>query len=329
MKNFLTSKEYFRKSTRDRLAINPSQLCSYGIDFLDSHLTGVHPSELVLIGCESGKGKTTIVSHMATHNALMGKRVSFFRLEGDLNEFADLEKFKQLRKTFPHISYQKYRFNMYPEVNEYEQQMEDFLAEKFQNIRLFDKSKGLNHNNIHELVYSIKDESDLIIIDHLHYFDNGGEFDKYEQEKRVLKTLNELTGIFKIPIILVAHLRKKQGQHRKLPTIDDFMGSSDIFKIPHTVVLTAPDYMNYDNQKQQYSTFFYSPKSRVGASTNRVGIKIFDGASKEYLPGYEIYSYKPTVKGDWELEREQEGDISEGQGGGTSGNGEDLTGFES
>ena len=110
---------------------------------------------------------------------------------------------------------------------------------------------------------------------------------------------------------MVAHLRKKgSNEKRRLPSLDDFHGSSNIFKIAHTVILVSPNYQGYDIENQLYPTFFYTPKSRAGASTNRVAIKTFNGKEKKYNDGYDLADYKTNKSGEWELEEKEKDGIN-------------------
>lgn len=290
---FLTADQYIRKANEDRKKLSSNKVCSYYVDFLDDYLVGIHPSELVVIGSETGKGKTTLVSSIAVKNALAGKRIVLFKLEGDINEFSDVEKWKFIVDNFKgefnrNFSYPNYRLNKIKGIEELDGAASEYIKDRLKNIVLYNKKVGINKNNLIETLESIKDSADLVIIDHLHYFDMLAGENENKQEKEIMKSVNEAVERFNVPIILVSHLRKPVDKRQRVPSIHDLMGSSDIGKIAHTVITTAPYFEMYDINNNKFPTFFSIPKSRVGVPGSIIGIKTFDGVRKEYLPGYEL-----------------------------------------
>lgn len=314
MRNFLKADDYIRKSTQDRISIDPSNLLTWGVDYLDFHFGGgIAPRSFNLLACESGRGKTTMVSNMAIQNGLKGKRVAFIRLEGDLNDFADTEKWKIL---YPYIvemvksgqlekfpDYQAFRMNSIKGISDLELAAEQILKDRMKNIFLFDKTQSVNSESIYEVLKSLKDEADLVIIDHLHYMDIVDDKRRWIEQMETVKIINEFVDKVHIPVTLVCHINKKDSKYAKgLLRMDDIQGSSDIFKIAHNVLFMSPYYEEYNMDEMLFPTLFYSPKARYGAPTTRIGIKTFDGRSKEYKKGYEIAEQK-MIKGEWTIER--------------------------
>jgi len=310
--NFIKAEEYIPQSSRYRRSINPNNLCEYGIDFLDEHLGGIHNKELILLGAESGKGKTTLVSEICIHNSMKGRKIAFFRLEGDIYEFADTEKWKFIynkikedhryhRHQMPdNLNYMNFRLNKIKGIESYEDLAEKEVYKKIKNVYLYTKKSGLNKRNFSDKILEVKDEVDLIVIDHFHYFDFFEDQNELMQQRDIMKAINSVVENYSKPIILVVHVRKRQSK-RGLIGQEDIYGSSDIYKIAHTIVFTSPFYQGYDNEKRLYPTLFYTPKSRSGASTNRIGQKVFDGLSKTYQDGFKLFSYDLTSEGEWGL----------------------------
>lgn len=301
MDYFLNHTNYIADAATKRKEIDPKSLCTWGIDYLDWHFGGgIAPRSFNLIACESGRGKTTLVSNMAVQNSRIGKRVAFIRLEGDMYDFPDTEKWKHIAPFLiqwkkqglmtEYFDYQAYRLNRIPNIEDLEESAEKIIKKDLKNIKLFNKQKiPVNKTTIKPILDSLENKSDLIIIDHLHYFDVSEEANKWIEQMQTVKIINEFVDRVGTPVILVSHVRKGDSKSKKpLLSMEDIQGSSDIFKIAHTVLFMSPHYQAYDQENKRYPTLFYSPKSRYGASTTRVGIKTFNGYLKEYEKGYNL-----------------------------------------
>jgi KaiC/GvpD/RAD55 family RecA-like ATPase len=314
MSYFLQPEQYIRQSTQNRTSIDPENLCTWGVDYLDYHFGGgIAPRSFNLLACESGHGKTTFVSNMAVQNSIKGKRVAFVRLEGDMGDFADTEKWKLIypaiqkmyqNEILDHMpDYQEYRLNRIPGIEGIEKAAENQLLPMLKNIQLFDKTNynNVNRNNIEEILSSLNGNTDLIIIDHLHYFEIVDERQQYREQMETVKIINEFVDKYGIPVVLVSHVRKRDSKSAKqLLKMEDIQGSSDIFKIAHTVIMMSPHYEAYNMESKLFPTLLYTPKSRYGAPKTRIGIKTFDGKSKRYLDGYDIAEHV-NEKGEWKI----------------------------
>tara|TARA_R110000744_G_C19367560_1_gene562059 strand:+ start:3269 stop:4258 length:990 start_codon:yes stop_codon:yes gene_type:complete len=319
MQYFVAPENYIRKSTQNRLNVDPDNLCTWGVDYLDKHFGGgIAPRSFNLIACESGKGKTTLVSNMAVQNSMRGKKVAFIRLEGDMYDFADTEKWKIIYDDVYKMSqseenrflpdYQSFRLNNIPGIESLEKKAEDELLKRLKNVFLFNKAdhKSFSRDTIKDVLKDMKDVYDLIIIDHLHYFETVDERQQYKEQMESVKIINDFVDDIGTPVVLVSHVRKRDSRAaRQLLKLEDIQGSSDIFKIAHTVLMMSPYYEEYDNERKLYPTLFYSPKSRYGASTTAMGIKIFDGKSKQYIDGFEE-AKQLFIKGEWKIERQSD-----------------------
>ena len=297
MENFINSKRYISQATEARRSITREILCNYGIDYLDDKLKGIHPRELILVGAESGAGKTELVSHLAVHNAMNGKKVAFFRLEGDLHEFADIQKWKMIcdmyfnqggktKQRINNMEYLNYRLNLIDGIEAFEDEADRILKKALKNLYLYDKSENLSKENIINKISIIHEEVDLIIIDHIHYFDMFSDANENKQLTDIMLSINQITDFMATPIIVVAHLRKKMNPKIIIPNKEDFMGSSNLFKVAHTCIMISPDYAAHDYDHYKYSTFFSIAKSRGGFPPKLIGMKVFDGIKKQYEAGY-------------------------------------------
>src|SRR3990167_390892 len=306
-----------QKEKEERHKADPSALCTFGIKALDDAMFKIFPDDLIVIGADSGAGKSSLVIDIAGYNAAQGKRVALFFLEGGHNEairrvkwqMICAEYYREMKYKKIDMSYVKWRAN--DMSMDYLKDIEDIvdkqLAEKFkENFFIYDISPDfINDNNRvgYGQIYQglmdffdgtefgrIKYNLDLLLIDHLHYFDleDGTKSTEAEKLTKAMRTCKEISDIYKIPIILVSHLRKK-GKDRGLPDQEDFHGSSNIPKIATDCITISPAFDMQDNGKLIYPTFFRFTKSRRGLKSNYAALLTFDFKQDCYLDDYTIY----------------------------------------
>ena len=80
------------------------------------------------------------------------------------------------------------------------------------------------------------DDCSLVIIDHLHYID----FEEHSENvgvKRNVAKIRTLVNKYRVPTILISHLRKSfRGTDSIVPQIDELHGSSEISKQANHVI---------------------------------------------------------------------------------------------
>jgi hypothetical protein len=140
------------------------------------------------------------------------------------------------------------------------------------------------------MIMEIRNDSALIVLDHLHYMDLG-ENENREMSILVknIKSLNQKMGI---PFVLVCHIKKGDKRTNGLvPELDDIHGSSNISKICTQAIMLsrAHGYMSPDPRSVGNPTFIRTPKVRVdGTATYHTGVCFFDFYTSEYTPYYSI-----------------------------------------
>jgi hypothetical protein len=307
-------KEQFADERDARFALTPNDLCHYGIKCLDDALCGIFKNDLVVIGADSGCGKSELVLNIARINAQKGKKVVLFYLEGGEMEAMRRLKWRDVVDTyftqFKHehldMDYAKWVSNMIHDpkgilktiegivFDKYDQLyrdnlyicpiMQDFgmaefelcLGQFYQEFRTNDNKFFMGIN------------ADLILIDHLQYFSLPDGEQEITGITKILRHCKYLTDRLGKPIVLVSHLRKK-GKDRGLPSQDDFYGSSNIPKISSTSITISPDYQGEDRTMDRYPTFFRIAKSRTGIRSN-LGIRaVFDLKARKYEDKYDVY----------------------------------------
>lgn len=273
------------------------RLLRFGISFLDDSLLGIRPDDLVLVGAPSGVGKTQFCVNVALANITTGKRVHFFALEAGEFEIERRLKFQIIAEQFysnpkrPSLGrplrFDEWEVGEFDDVlQDYEQAAEKECEAKLQNLHTFYKGQQFDAAKLIEHVTWIQDETDLIIVDHVHYFDWDGDNDN-KAIKEIAKTARDLCLRAEKPMILVAHLRKRDKQNAELSAgLDEFHGSSDLTKIATKVITLAPGGPSDDGG---YYTYVRTPKNRHSSSSSRfLAQMIFNEKKGGYEKGYKI-----------------------------------------
>lgn len=316
MKDFLDFNSVYQEEEERRLNTDFSKLCRYGVKVLDDPLLAIAKNELVVVGADSGIGKSSLVLDIARHNAKQGKKVALFYLEGGhieamqrmkWRDISDLYYSTKYDHQFVDMDFRKWMLNHSENKDLLNKLSADVYSEQSKlyqdNLYFYPISEGFKVDELlsslvsfHKLVPAKSGEFeqegmydlDLIIIDHLQYFSlDSGETEITEITK-IIRECKKITDHHNIPIILVSHLRKK-GKDRGLPDQEDFYGSSNIPKISTTAITIAP-YQIKDNLAQNiYPTFFRIVKSRVGIRSNYGILCNYNLTRREYEKEYQIY----------------------------------------
>lgn len=274
-----------------------ANLLSFGISYLDDTMIGIAPNDLILIGASSGIGKTQMCCNIALANLANGKRVHYFALEAERYEIERRLKYQILADMYfrddqrPRLksllTYDKWALGAYlDELAAYEQRAAEFFSGAYKNLFLFYKGDTFGLNELIENVALHSGGSDLFIVDHVHYFD----FDD-DNENRAMREIAKMARTLSLesgkPIILVSHLRKRDKYNTDLvPGLEEFHGSSDLFKIATKVITIAP---GMTTDKGNYETFFRIPKNRMNNGVTRyIGRLIFSPKVNAYEPQYKV-----------------------------------------
>jgi archaellum biogenesis ATPase FlaH len=292
VKEFLSYDEVYRLEEEERLNIKFSDLCTYGINALDDPLLAIAKNELVVIGADSGIGKSSIILDIARHNAKNGKKVALFYLEGGHIEAIQRMKWRDICDLYYHekadhefidMDFRKWALNKEQNLSGLSSQVYSEQKDKYKdNFFLYPISEGFKIEELlesllgfHKLIPTKYGEFekegiydlDLIIIDHLQYFSLDKEDNEIAEITKIIREVKKITDHHHIPVILVSHLRKK-AKDRGLPGQEDFYGSSNIPKIATTAITIAPDAQEDNFSTNIYPTFFRVVKSRIGIRPN-------------------------------------------------------------
>jgi KaiC/GvpD/RAD55 family RecA-like ATPase len=250
-------------------------ILSFGVQYLDDAMEGILRNDLILLGARSGAGKTQTCVNIAKANIEKGKKVHFIALEAEYLEIERRIKYQLFAKYFfndperPNleISFQKWMLGDYiKSCAKYEAEAASEFMDGYENLYTFYKQDTFDINTLITAVLECKDETDLIIVDHVHYFDYDDD-NENKSIKEIAKTARMLTLEHGKPIILVSHLRKRDRYFNDLvPSLEEFHGSSDLYKIA-TKVFTIEPGERCDSSKLE--TYFRIVKNRFDGSVTR------------------------------------------------------------
>jgi archaellum biogenesis ATPase FlaH len=269
----------------------PAKGLRFGVDFLDDALNGILPDDLILLGAPSGAGKTQLCCNIALANLEDGKRVHYIPLEAGKFEIERRLKFPlvferymadpnrpQLPKRLTFSTWLSGAF--VKELEPYEIAAAEFFEKGYRDLFTCYKQKRFGLSELLQSVALCADETDLILIDHVHYFDFDDD-NENRAIKEIAKTVRSLALEEQKPIVLVAHLRKRDRSNEDLVAgLDEFHGSSDLYKIATKVVTISPGRMTQDGL---FETFFRTPKNRFeGGATRFIAREFFSPKKGAY-----------------------------------------------
>jgi archaellum biogenesis ATPase FlaH len=237
------------------------KIISFGHKSLDDIIGGIFPQSLIVIGADTGAGKSQFLGNLAYKTAKQGKRVIYFDLENDNGDFVRRHMLKKLGERGVKVRMRDLRTlegietlgqNHGIVLGELEREIGDTLI-------LYRNRKIPTIDDMLEYIRQV-DNADLICIDHLHYFDLATDENQSSQIGKIMRAFRVITREKGIPIVTASHLRKRNKKDE--PDNDDLFGSSNIAKEAETVIL-----MWRDEEDGEYN-------SRVRVSKNRNESKI-------------------------------------------------------
>lgn len=267
--------------------LDPNDVISFGYGFLDDKMTGIFPSDLIVIGGESGTGKTTFATNII-YRASKTKKCTVFALEDRLVDYGIKAMYFEIGKLRKNQNKNNYPWNEYRKNNLREKaEFSDIFGAaadnlKNENIEFAKVDFQMDIDIMEEIIRErVKNGTKLFLIDHLHYFDlskdsGGNKADYIEKVMVRMKTVQNSTGA---SILLIAHYKKLDG---KKPTLDSFKDSIAIVQNASYVISL---YRDRTSDSERYKTTFIIPKSRNPNGEGNIEV-VFDPDTNDYLsPG--------------------------------------------
>jgi replicative DNA helicase len=284
-RGFHSSLETLKLEHEVRTSLTQASL-SFGVRYLDDATGGIISSDLVLIGAATGTGKSELVANIAYNNAKAKKKIYAVFLEAYKGEI-------ELRQKYREIAKQAVLKGLKPSFRDWitgKQPWLDELAEfvdfsHFANVYTKYRDQSYTIEDLNKDLLSINEDADLIVIDHLHYFDIDDQ-NENRGMTRIVKTISDIIQVINRPVILVAHLRKRSSDFKEpspLPSIDDFHGTSNITKIATKVILLGKG-GHSEKAIDESFTFMHVAKMRLDSSVTSLV------AATKYLHSINDYS---------------------------------------
>ena len=304
--------EIFIEEQEERLNTKPSELCSYGIKPLDDALLRIGKNELVVIGADSGSGKTEVALTIALTNVLAGRKVAFYHLEGGASEAMARMKWKSITEKYfakpmgIDIDYRAWKLHLGQDHRLLDLETavyEDWKEKLKDNLYLYSSNDPLTIDSFlnsltdfhtfkkepgSEVVSKHSYGLDLIIVDHLQYFSLTQSENEITEITKILREVKNIADCSGIPVVLVSHLRKK-GKDRGIPGQEDFYGSSNIPKIASTAITISQASAGESHADGIYPTYFRICKSRIGIRPNLAIMVDFYLHGRSYAEAYKLY----------------------------------------
>lgn len=290
---------------KDIRAFGSAAKCTTGVRFLDKALCGgVGVSDVLLIAAPPGAGKTELSVKIATHNAMSGKRVHFFALEAEPHEITQRLQYRELADLF--FKSTVYRKEMvgrtlnfcdwmdgkYADIlKDLESQVEEIIREKFKMLSVYYREKDFGIEELTRQVLAVKDQTDLVILDHIHYVDLPEGESENRAMSDLVKAIRDIALISQKPIIVVAHIRKRNSFVKTLlPELDDIHGTSNLGKVATKALVIAPCFDQETGRPNEFFTYMRVVKNRRDQSRCRyTALCVFDSVQNcyknEFIPG--------------------------------------------
>lgn len=273
------------------------RVAQFGNTYLDYKLRGILQGDLILIGARSGAGKSTIAETIAFFNAQNGIKVTLISLEnfeGDNFINSAYYKYKEESRQWD-LNLRDFASGEF-DVNEIAlKKAEEYTKRKFENINLVTRqSEGITIDRLEEIILDadVNKHSELIIIDHLDYFDKYDKQTDNEHMTGLMSTIRDAQYKLKIPIVAISHLRKLSARDVIVPNEDEFLGSSNKVKQSTIVITFAPDVEANmrETDKCIRHTFCSVRKLRLGGCDNTVAKLHFDTKTGAYTSWWAEYN---------------------------------------
>lgn len=279
-----------------RIADRPHHV-GLGIDYLASLYRALIRSDVLLLGAETGAGKTEAATLLAMDAAMAGKRVHYFALEAEEGEIERRIKYKLLCSLVyraghyarGRLNFVDWRLGLIDDITgPFEDAADQMLAAHFPKLHTFYRASEFSSADLRRACASLRDESDLAVVDHFHYIEPI-DADVNRGAKRIMQSIEQVNRDTGIPLVLVAHLKKPEALRNAplVPRLSDFHGSSDIGKIVTKAAIFAPAYDQKQVEPHLHPTYVRAGKFRLDSGRTRyVGLCNFNSRTSNYEAGF-------------------------------------------
>jgi replicative DNA helicase len=256
---------------------------STGFTAIDYKLSGLQPSDLIILAARPSMGKTSLAMNIAVNAAVKGKKtVGIFSLEMSKEQLVDrlfasmlgVDSWKLQRGKLDDSDFQ----NMGPVMDELSKAsifIDDSSASSMPEFRTKARRLQMEHG------------LDLLIVDYLQLMSTGNSSyagNRVQEISEISRTVKQVARELRIPIIALSQLsRAVESRPDKQPQLSDLRESGSIEQDADVVLMMyRDDYYNEDTDRQGITDIFIR-KHRNGP-TGRIELLF----KKEQMRFYDI-----------------------------------------
>ncbi len=196
------------------------------------------------------------------------------------------EKYDQLRHL--RLTFAEWMYGTGNIPDDVEQEARCRLQEKTLGLKTYYRDRSFTPEDITRQFLAIQNETDLIVLDHLHYVDSD-DANENRALRSATRAIREAALDMEKPVIVVAHLRKKDSRKpRLIPDIDDVHGSSDIVKIATKVIMLAPARDQACTEPHVANTYMQVVKDRFAGFNGYAAVLQYDLKTLTYRDSYVV-----------------------------------------
>ena len=193
---------------------------TWGTSELDKTISPIEDHHYILMGGESGSGKTSFLFDLAKKNSKTHK-VLFLSLEMTKEKL--IQQYARKRAGIRKEEWRT-RENI-PESQKdiYKRTIKEFSENK--NLIIEGMEDGAERTTLAIEKIVLKHEPSLVILDNLDLIEIDDSLGRTEEQKRISEFFMNFTNTYEIPIIVIHHFKKDKLQSRGM---DSFLGSAKI-----------------------------------------------------------------------------------------------------
>jgi len=276
-------------------------VAKFGVKYLDDKLGGITKSDLIIVGARSGAGKSTLSNIIAMANT--DKKLALFSLENfDGDDYAKECYYAYIKLTKNYdLDMRRFMAGAYNISDNELKHIEAMADKKLSHIKLISRTSGYNVTKLkNDMISAVaNDGCKLLIIDHLDYLDKDRSGDNdVTHMSQLMKTIRELQDEWGVAVIAVSHLRKPANakQMPVVPSVDEFIGSSNKVKEATSVIMFAPDDKENEENSGSHlrSTWCCVRKLRNGGIDNKTARMMFNTRTGLYEEDHSIHTVSYT-----------------------------------
>ncbi len=236
-----------------------------GFSRLDAITSGLHKSDLILIGARPAMGKTSFALNIARNVAMTGRKVVFFSLEMSNEQLAS-----RVLSTEARVESNKLRSG---EISQEEWVRLAEASDRLSKCELyFDDTASITVPEMKSKIKRARDV-DCIVIDYLGLMESAKKKENRVQEvTEITRSLKMLAKDLKIPVVCCAQLSRgpeKNGKASNRPALSDLRDSGSIEQDADIVMLLYRE--GYYKSGAQNPDEIDMTKADVDVAKNRHG----------------------------------------------------------